>query len=133
VDGAQGIRTESIWCGTSYPFHLYPDKNTGLDSILEIYNNTHYTNPLYISSAEVARSLIAFDTDEIVDVIDNLISGSQWQSNLRLFNANTTGITTNTILFIHPLAEDWANGTGKSDYVPDVEDGASWKWKNYNQ
>jgi hypothetical protein len=113
-------------------YSLYPDKNTGLDSILEIYNNTHYTNPLYISSAEVARSLIAFDTDEIVDVIDNLISGSQWQSNLRLFNANTTGITTNTILFIHPLAEDWANGTGKSDYVPDVEDGASWKWKNYN-
>jgi hypothetical protein len=113
-------------------YSLYPDKNTGLDSILEIYNNTHYTNPLYISSAEVARSLIAFDTDEIVDIINNLISGSQWQSNLRLFNANTTGITTNTSLFVHPLAENWANGTGKSDYVPDVEDGASWTWTNYN-
>lgn len=113
-------------------YSLYPDKNTGLDSILEVYNITYYSNPLLVSSAEVARTLVSFDTDEIVDVVDNLISGSQWQSNLKLFNANTTGIATNTTLYAYPLAEDWSNGTGKLDYIPAVEDGASWSWKNYN-
>ena len=70
-------------------YSLYPTKNTGLDSILEIYNRTSYTDPLFISAAEVARSLIAFDTTEIVDVLQNKVSSSQWQSNLKIFNAKT--------------------------------------------
>jgi hypothetical protein len=113
-------------------YSLYPNKNAGLDSILEIYNSTYYSNPLLISSAEVARTLTAFDTDEIIDIIDNIISGFQWQSNLRLFNANTIGINTNTILYAYPLAEDWSNGTGKIDYSPAIENGASWTWKTFN-
>lgn len=108
-----------------------PDKNTGLDSILEVFNKTHDTDPLYITSVAVARTLIAFDSTEISDVITNLISGSQFQSNLRLFNANTTGIINNSQITIHPLAQDWANGLGKSDDDPITTKGVSWKWLNY--
>ncbi|MDQ5954411.1 MAG: hypothetical protein QG583_339, partial [Patescibacteria group bacterium] len=50
----------------------------------------HNTDPLYISEAEVARTLISFDSTEIADVIEDIISGSQWQANLKLFNAKTT-------------------------------------------
>ena len=113
-------------------YSLYPDKNSGLDSILEMYNRTNYTDPIYISSAEVARSLVGFDTDEIVDIIDNLISSSQWQANLRLYNARTTGIINNSSLYIYPLAQDWDNGTGRSDDSPQTENGVSWTWNTYN-
>jgi len=113
-------------------YSLYPNKNTGLDSILEIYNQTHYNNPIFISAAEVARALVEFDTEDIIDVIDNLISSSSWEANIKLFNAFTTGINNNTTLFLYPLAQDWNNGTGKSTYIPDVEDGASWTWNTYN-
>ena len=112
-------------------YSMYPNKNTGLDSILEIYNRTSYTDPLFISAAEVARSLIAFDTTEIVDVLQNKVSSSQWQSNLKIFNANTKGIVNDSKLFIYPLAQDWANGTGKSNYTPITENGASWAWTNF--
>ena len=113
-------------------YSLYPNQNTGLDPILEVYNKTHNSSPLYISSAEVARTLIAFDSNEMQNTINNLISSSQWQANLKLFNAKTTGIVNNTSLYIYPLAQDWANGTGRSDDEPKTEHGASWTWSNIN-
>jgi len=113
-------------------YSLYPNQNTGLDPILEIYNRTHNTDPTYISSAEIARTLISFDSNEIADVIDNLINDFQWQANLKLFNAKTTGIVNNTNLYIYPLAQDWASGTGRLDDEPKTENGASWTWSNIN-
>ena len=112
-------------------YSQFPDQNTGLDSILEISNKTHNTDPLYISNAEVARSLIAFDNNEISYILENLINNSTWQSNLKLFNSNTTGITTDSILYIHPLAQDWSNGTGRADDYPQTENGASWTWNTF--
>jgi len=112
-------------------YSQYPDKNTGLDSILEVFNKTHDSDPLYITEVEVARALVAFDATEISDVITTLISGSTWQANLRLFNANTTGIINNSKLFAYPLAQDWANGLGKSDDSPETEKGVSWDWLDF--
>jgi len=108
-----------------------PDKNTGLDSILEVYNKTHFTD-IFISSAEVARFLISFDQTEINNVINNRISGSQWQSNLKGFIANATGIVNNATLYVYPIAQDWTNGTGRESDDPDTENGAAWSWKDYN-
>src|ERR1043165_6514129 len=88
-----------------------PNKNTGLDPIIEVYNRTHFTD-IFISSAEVARYLIAFDSNEINDIIVNKISGSQWQANLKNYIASATGIVNDSSLYIYPLAQDWNNGTG---------------------
>jgi len=112
-------------------YSQYPDKNTGLDSILEIFNKTHNTDPLYISVAEVARALVAFDSEDINDIIVNYISGSTWQANLKLFNANTTGIINNSQIVVMPLAQDWSNGLGKSDDSPETDKGVSWKWLDF--
>jgi hypothetical protein len=98
-----------------------PDKNTGLDPILEIHNK----------DSNVARSLLSFDTSEITEVIDNLINDSQWQSNIKLFNANTTGIINNSTLYIYPLAQEWNNGTGKLNDTSEITNGASWTWNTY--
>lgn len=113
-------------------YSQYPDQNTGLDSILEVFNKTHNTDPLYISEAEVARTLISFDSTEIADVIEDIISGSQWQANLKLFNAKTTGITADSKIYIYPLAQSWTNGTGRYDNSPKTENGASWTWRTFN-
>ena len=113
-------------------YSLYPDKNSGLDSILEVYNKTYYSDPIFISTAEIARTLISFDSTEISDVLNDLVSSSQWQSNLRLFNAKTTGVINNSTLFIHPLAQDWENGTGKSDNIPETQNGTSWTWTTFS-
>lgn len=113
-------------------YSQFPDQNTGLDQILEVFNKTHNTDPLYISTAEVARYLIQFDSAEISDVITNKISGSAWQANLKNYIAKATGIVTNTNLYVYPLAQDWTNGTGKLNDDPDTENGASWSWNTYN-
>lgn len=112
-------------------YSQYPDKNTGLDSILEVFNKTHNTDPLYISEAEVARALVAFDSEEINNFIRDYAISSSWEVHLKLFNANTTGIINNSKLFVNPLAQDWSNGLGKSDDDPTTESGVSWKWLDY--
>lgn len=107
------------------------NKNTGLDSIIEVYNKTNFTD-IFISNAEVARYLIAFDQNEINDVIVNKISGSSWQANLKNYIANATGVVVDSNLYIYPLAQDWNNGTGKFDDELNTENGVSWSWKTFN-
>ena len=64
--------------------------NFGMDAILEASNIIDIDgNP------DVARFLVQFDIDEIVDVINNKIitsSTSTWDVNLRTFIAEATGI-----------------------------------------
>ncbi len=108
-----------------------PDKNTGLDPIIEVFNRTHLTDP-FISAAEVARYLIAFDQTEINDIINNKISGSQWQVNLKNYIASATGIVADSKLYVYPISQDWTNGTGQEKNDPEVENGVSWSWRTFN-
>jgi len=108
-----------------------PNKNTGLDSIIEVYNRTHLTD-IFISNAEVARYLIAFDQTEINDVINNKISSSQWQANLKNFIASAAGIVADSSLYVYPVAQEWTNGTGQENHDPETENGVSWSWLTYN-
>jgi hypothetical protein len=106
---------------------MYPDKNTGLDEILElslIVNGT--PNP----SPQTSRFLIQFSNDDIIDVINNKISGSQWQTNLRCFVADVSGLNQDTTIEVYPVSQSWNMGTGKYIYNPEVTNGASWDWKN---
>jgi hypothetical protein len=109
-----------------------PNKNTGLDSVIEVYNKTHFTDP-FISSAEVARYLISFDQTEINDLINNRISGSQWQANLKNYIASAFGIIADSKIYVYPLAQDWNNGTGQFLDDPDTENGVSWAWRTFNE
>jgi len=109
-------------------YSMYPDKNTGLDEILEVSLEVNGSpNP----DPQTSRFLIQFSTDEILDTIDNKISGSQWQSNLRCFIADVSGLTQNTTVEIYPISQSWNMGTGKDNYSPEVTNGVSWNWKNY--
>lgn len=107
--------------------------NTGLDEIIETSTNFKagilQSNGLY---PQTSRYLIKFNSTDINDIINNKISGSTWQSNLRVFIANAEGLSNTSSIAINAVAEDWAMGTGHYLDSPEINNGASWVWKDYS-
>jgi hypothetical protein len=107
-------------------YSFYPNANMGLDPILEV------GNPLASDGLNgIFRFLTAFDQDQIVDIIDNKISGSTWQSNLKYFIANAQGVIFNSTLYTYPVYGDWNNGSGQFGDNPITTDGVSWAWRTF--
>lgn len=101
----------------------YPDMNTGLDSILDC--STYLKN----DSSQVCRSLIQFSTNDIDNVINNLITTSSFNVFLRGYNALLKGLNQESQLFFHPISSSWDMGTGHFQDSPENLTGVSW---NYN-
>jgi hypothetical protein len=111
----------------------YPSMNTGLDEIIEA--STNFTIGVTETSGQypqTSRYLIKFDSLDINDIINNRISGSTWQSNLRVFIANATGLSNTSSIAINAVAENWSMGTGHYLESPEVNNGCSWFWKDYS-
>ncbi len=109
-------------------YSFYPDKNTGLDEILDISTSLNLDlDP----SPQANRVLIQFSSNEINDIINNKISGLQWQSNLRCFIADVSGLIQDTTIEVYPISQSWVMGTGRFAYIPEVTNGASWNFKDY--
>ena len=104
-------------------YSISPSENTGLDEILEL--STIYNNQVTYAS----RPVIQFNQDEITDIISNKISGSAWQSNLRLFLARASNIPLNYTLYSYPISGSWNMGTGHYQDSPEAIDGVSWKYR----
>ena len=109
-------------------YSLYPEMNTGLDEILE---SSLEVGNFGTPSPQTSRFLIQFDSNEITDIINNRISGSQWQSNLKCFVADVTGLNLDTTMEIYPISQSWNMGTGKFINFPEIQNGASWIWRDY--
>ena len=103
-------------------YSFYPEMNTGIDAIIEISNINFAVN----SYPQVARFLTEFVQSEIEDVVNNKISGNEWDVNLRCFIATAQGIVESTDLSVHPVAQYWWNGTGTYLDSPQVKDGVCW-------
>ena len=108
-------------------YSLYPEMNTGIDPITTISN----LNLAIDSNPQVARFLTEFVQEEIEDVINNKISGSQWDVDFRSFIATAQGVVESTDLSVHPLAQHWYNGTGTYLDVPQTTDGCIWFSPNF--
>lgn len=109
-------------------YSLYPSKNTGLDEILESSTSVIDASAF----PQTSRFLIQFDSTEINDIIDNKISGSQWQVNFRGFLADLEGLNLDTQLEFYPVYGSWNMGTGKYNYSPEIQNGVSWGWRSYS-
>jgi len=109
-------------------YSMYPEMNTGLDEILE---SSLEVGALYEPSPQSSRFLIQFDSTEISNVITSKISGSQWASNLRLFVANVTSLNSDTTIQVFPVSQSWNMGTGRYLNSPEIQNGASWIWRDY--
>jgi hypothetical protein len=104
-----------------------PTVNTGLDAILEVSNRIGISG-----TPEVARYLIQFDQNEILDIYSNKIGSSSFDVYFKNFIAEVQGINQNTFLELLPVAQQWNNGTGYYLDNPPETDGASWTYANYS-
>ena len=108
-------------------YSFYPNKNTGLDEILELSTFLSINN-----TNEVSRIAIKFPDDQINDIIANLVSGSEYDAYIRLYLANASSIPVNYTIYSYPLSGSWEKGTGRLGNVPETTDGASWDFRNYD-
>ena len=107
-------------------YSLYPDMNTGIDPINQVSN----LNFALLTSATVARTIIEFSSEEIVDLLDGIVSGYTWDTFFRSYIATAQGIVETSTIEVRPVAESWNNGTGTYLDSPLTTDGSSW---NSNQ
>jgi len=106
-------------------YSYYPTLNSGLDEILELS-----TFESIGGTYEVARPIIKFPQAEILDVINNKVSGASYSASLRLSLANASQIPLDYTIFCHPLAADWNIGSGRFSNSPITTDGAGWQFKD---
>jgi hypothetical protein len=101
----------------------YPNKNTGLDEILEA--STYLDTD---GNAQVSRFLIKFPQDEITSVFNNYITpeGFSWSASFKSYVANVTGLNSTTTVNLYLISGSWNMGTGRYAYTPEYENGASW-------
>lgn len=102
----------------------YPSMNTGLDEILECSTYIKDTLP------QVSRYLTQFSDTEINDVINNKISGSQFEVHFKNYQAVVSGLNLNTTLYVNPISGSWGMGTGHYLDSPLTENGVSWTWQD---
>lgn len=107
-------------------YSQYPNKNTGLDPILE--SSTFITD----TGAQVSRYLVQFSNTEITNVLNTLISGSSFKTYFKNFKANLSGLNLDSTLYFYPISGSWGMGTGKYNNNPETTNGVSWNWLDYS-
>jgi len=109
----------------------YPAQNTGRDEILEVSN---YNGINVLSSAQgdlpaVTRALIQFKTADINNVVNNIITGSAFQSKLNLYLASAGNAPLNYMIEAYAISGSWNMGTGRVSDIPKTDNGCSWGWR----
>jgi hypothetical protein len=109
-------------------YEMSASMNTGQDEILEVRKDMNADG----SATNVSRALIKFDLTYVSKSISSglITSGSQTKFYLNSYDANSSDLNVSQTLYTYPVSQSWENGSGKYDYFPMVEDGASWKWKD---
>jgi hypothetical protein len=103
-------------------YSMYPSMNTGIDPISQVSN----LNFAIDTSPSVARTLLQFNTSEIVDVVDNTISNQPFDVYLKSYIATAQGVNEDSDLHVYPVSQSWNNGTGTYLDQPITTDGSSW-------
>ena len=119
-------------------YRIYPEKDTtiwsepnqaglygnaGKDEIVEIGG---YPDVDLVGRA--SRTLIKFDTNEILDTLSNKVTGD-YTSSLHLYLANASELPQEYTVLAYPILSSWVNGVGKRDDNPINLTGASWKYR----
>jgi hypothetical protein len=110
-------------------YSYYPNKNSGIDEILEV---SLYDNVIN-DRGEVARSLIKFPQDEILNIFNTKVSGSSYSASLKLYLADASQIPVDFKLFCYPVSGAWDMGTGRAANVPTSSNGVSWANRRFNE
>lgn len=105
-------------------YEQYPERNTGLDAILEI-NKT-----IINSSSYNSRILLNFDYTAISSSIVSLgYNPNQFNYSLKLYVAEANEIPVSYTLEAYPVFGSWDMGVGRYNNLPQTTTGVSWYYK----
>lgn len=109
-------------------YEKYPERNTGIDQILELTKHAEGEYAPDIDSIFTqwettynSRILLKFPIPSNID-IDKCY--------LRLISTEATSLPINYTIIAHPLIESWSNGNGNYNDYPQITNGVSWKYKS---
>ena len=112
-------------------YSRYPSLNTGLDEIIEAT-----TTALGVTGSnanpQTSRFLVKFSSNEMNNIINNKISGADWDVYFKAYHAKITGLNLSSSLELHPISGSWGMGTGRYKDFPKVTNGVNWGWRQYS-
>lgn len=88
-------------------YSSYPEKNAGMDSILELNNDYFYRGD---NGLNPSRILIKFNTDEIRQAVNNIVNSSSFEFTLNLYTACNKSIPENYSIVANPIYQYWEQG-----------------------
>lgn len=106
-------------------YSRYPNKNTGLDEILDVSIEDAQDS----GNTQASRFLVQFSTSEINDILNNKIGNLSWSASFNAYLAYGDGLNIDTTLEFYPISQSWEMGTGKFAYSPEYTNGVSWIYR----
>lgn len=117
-------------------YDRHPERNTGIDQILELTKNTRgapyqsvYTEEVPWPETYNSRILMKFDLTPFQTIFsENSITS--YSTYLSLFTTEARALQNEYTLYAYPIAEEWKNGNGNYNDSPEISNGATWYWKS---
>lgn len=106
-------------------YERYPNKNTGLDAVLDISKILDGSTPYN------SRVLVDFDLDTISSEITNMghtLAQCDW--NLKLFVTDEQEVPLVYDIECYAVSQSWSMGIGRYGNIPETTEGVSWRYRN---
>lgn len=116
----------------------YPNRNTGIDQILEI---SKFTQGEFRRDTDFKKSswernynsriLLKFNLDGVFEYFDNNAEVmNSLSAKLFLYTAHAESLNDQYTLVAHPMLRDWKNGSGNFNDLPEITNGVNWRTFN---
>ena len=105
-------------------YEAYPNKNTGLDAILEL------SKTITATGAYNSRILLGFDYQAISSSVAALgVNPKSCSYGLKLYTATANEIPSDYTIYAYPLGNSWDMGIGRNSNIPITTTGVSWLYR----
>lgn len=106
-------------------YERYPQKNTGLDAILDISKVLEGSTPYN------SRVLVDFDLNTILNKLSGWgLDNLPRRSNLKMYVSDEQEVPLQYNIECYALAQSWNMGIGRYGNIPETTEGVSWYYKN---
>ena len=105
-------------------YEQYPDKNAGLDAVLDISKN------IVVTSSYNSRILVDFDyTAASASIVGMGMNPNNFNWRLKLYATDGSEIPLEYNLECYPISQSWNMGIGRYDNSPETTEGVSWNYR----
>jgi hypothetical protein len=114
-------------------YEQYPERNTGIDPILELTKQTageQDENGDVFANTYNSRILLKLDLSDISQSLVNTTIPTSSRYFLNLKSSDADSLPLAYTLYAYPISQSWTNGTGNYGDVPQTTNGVSWTYRN---